>query len=175
MKKCIVFFAALSCLLSGAMAEQRVGPFVTGMMSAGDDSGSAFGGGLKYEWLFSENLGLDVHAGYLSDSDIGLMSLAVGPTLVFPIDSVSLSLGAGALYGIPQDSDADAALGFYAGVGIRGPLSDGVEWFIEGQYASIEGDENTETRYYSRGYTITSEEHLDFSAAGMNVGVLWKF
>jgi hypothetical protein len=38
-----------------------------------------------------------------------------------------------------------------------------MEWFVEAQYDKVKGDDNT-----SNGY-------IDFSAVGLNLGVLWKF
>lgn len=181
MKRIACLMFGIVCLTSAAFGEGRIGPFVTGMASIGDESGSAFGGGLKGEWLFSKNLGIDLHAGYLKDSegDMGIIPLEFGPVVVIPLDPISLTLGAGGLYAIPTDGDADAALGFYAAGGIRGPMSDGMEWFVEAQYVNVKGDdkETTTRTDYSWGYRIETitEPHLDFSAVGLNVGLLWKF
>ena len=177
MKASIWIVISMVCLTCSAMAEleQRVGPFLTGMASVGDESGSAFGGGAKYECLFNPNFGLDVHVGYLTDGDIGLIPVALGPIAVIPLDPVSLTLGAGALYGIPSEGGADPALGFYAAVGVRGPATEGMEWFVEAQYVDVKGDDNSETTYTSWSITRTSSEKLDFSAVGLNLGVLWKF
>ncbi|MFH0881220.1 MAG: hypothetical protein V2A34_16025 [Lentisphaerota bacterium] len=174
MKK-IIMAVLLMGLAYGVRAEQRVGVFASGMISSGDKSGSAFGGGLKYEWLFMQNLGVDLRAGYLNDSSTGLIPLEFGPVFVIPLDPVSLTLGAGGLYGIPTDSSIDSALGFYASAGVRGPISGGMEWFAEAQYAYLKGDDKKTTTYNARGYTTTSSAHLDFSAIGLNAGVLWKF
>lgn len=180
MKKIAFALIGMVCLTGAAFGEGRVGPFLTGMSSTGDESGSAFGGGVKGEWLFTENIGIDLRAGYLKDSegDAGIIPLEFGPVLVMPMDPLSLTLGAGGLYGIPQGSDlddADPALGFYAAAGLRGPISDGLEWFVEAQYASVKGDDETETTYYSWGWRRTSAQHLDFSGIGLNIGLLWKF
>ena len=175
MKKSIGMVAALVCLTCNAMAEQRVGPFVTGMASSGDESGSAFGVGLNYEWLFNQTLGIDVHAGYLSDGDVGLIPLEFGPVVVFPSDPISITLGAGAVYGKPTDGDIDPALGFYGSAGVRCPVSDGVEWFAEAQYVSLKGDDKETTTYFRNGYSTISQPHLDISAFGLNLGVLWEF
>lgn len=171
---------AMACLTCGAMAEQRVGPFLTGMSSVGDNSGSAYGAGVKYEWLFNKNIGIDLHAGYLKDSeaDTSLIPLEFGPVFVFPFSSLALTLGIGGLYAMPTDSDLDAALGFYASAGIRGPISDGLEWFAEAQYAKVKGDEDTGGGYWRDAYTYVLHESgqtLDINAIGANIGVLWKF
>ena len=180
MKRILGIVIATACLTYSAMAEQSVGPFLTGMASIGDNSGSAFGAGLKYEWLFNENFGIDLHAGYLNDSeaDMGIIPLEFGPVVVFPLDSLSLTLGAGGLYAIPTDSDIDPALGFYASAGIRGPISDGMEWFAEAQYSKVEGDSNAGGGYWVNDHTYVVQElglALDINAIGVNAGILWKF
>ena len=182
MKKAIGMVIAVACLTCGAMAEQRVGPFLTGMAGVGDNSGSVFGGGVKYEWLFSETFGLDLHAGYLhdSDADMGIVPLEFGPVMVIPLESLALTLGAGGCYAIPTDSefDLDPALGFYAAVGIRGPISDGMEWFAEAQYVKVEGDSETRGDYWLNDYTYVVQElgySLDINAVGIAAGILWYF
>ena len=166
MKSTIGAVVTLVFLACGAMAEHRAGPFLTGLTSVGDESGSALGGGLKYEWLIHQNFGIDFRGGYLKDykDDMALIPLALGSVVVFPMDAICLFLGAGGLYGILQDSvaAADPALGFYALAGIGGPVSGGAEWFAEAQYDKIKGDENT------------SDGYIDFNAVGLNLGVLWK-
>lgn len=174
-----VVFAALS-LSCGAMAEQRIGPFLTGMAGVGDNSGSAFGAGAKYEWLFSDTLGLDLHAGYLhdSDADMGIFPLEFGPVFVIPLNSLAITLGAGGCYAIPTESEIDPALGFYAAAGIRGPISDGMEWFAEAQYVKVEGDSDTRGDYWLNNYTYVYQESgmsLDINAIGISAGILWKF
>jgi hypothetical protein len=156
MKKRISIFVSLLCLTCSAMAEQRIGPFLTGAAAVGEESGSAFGGGLKYEWLINENIGIDLHAGYMNDGEVGHFPLEFGPVVAFPLETGSLTLGAGGLCGIPEES-GDAALGFYASVGVRGPLSfdGGMEAFAELQYVDVSGDD------------------LDYSAVELNIGILW--
>ena len=167
MKSTLGAVVALVFLVCGAMAEHRAGLFFAGVSSVGGESGSAFGGGLKYEWLFHDHVGIDMRGGYLKDykDDMVLIPVALGPVVVLPLDSLALYLGVGGLYGILQDSvgDADPALGFYALAGIRGPISGGAEWFAEAQYDKIKGDEDT------------SDGYIDFNALGLNLGVLWKF
>jgi len=179
MKKAIVLVVATICVVCTAVAEQRVGPFLSAMASVGDESGSAFGGGLKYEWLSSQNFGINLVAGYLNDDDMGLIPLEFGPVYVISLDPLAITIGAGGLYGIPDDSDIDAALGFYAATGIRGPVSDGIEWFAELQYVNVKGDDEVSTsrRDFSWGHTVTTitKPSLDFSAVGLNAGILWKF
>ena len=175
MKKIACMVVGVLCLAGAAGAESRLGPFVTGMASVGDESGSAFGAGVKYEWLFTENFGIDLRGGYINDGDMGLIPLMFGPVAVIPLDPLALTLGAGGLYGIPTDGDADSALGFYAAAGLRGPASGNMEWFAELQYSNVKGDDNETTTYSRWGYSTVSEAHLDFSAIGLNVGLLWKF
>lgn len=175
MKKIACMVIAAAGLTTGAFGDSRVGPFVSGMASAGNGSGSAFGGGIKYEWLFHENLGIDLRGGYYNDGDMGLIPLQFGPTVVIPVDPLAVTFGAGGVFAIPTDGDADPAFGFYAVGGIRGPLANGVEWFSEVEYANVKGDDNEKTTYHRYGYTTVSEPHLDFSAVGLNVGLLWKF
>ncbi len=175
MKKIICVMIGVACLGSVAMGESRLGPFVSGIAAVGDESGSAFGAGVKYEWLFNENFGLDLRGGYINDGDIGLIPLTFGPVAVIPLDPLALTLSAGGLYGIPTDGDADSELGFYAAAGLRGPVSGNMEWFAELQYSYVKGDDKETTTYYGWGYRTVSEEHLDFSGIGLNIGVLWKF
>ena len=114
MKTTIGAVLAALFLSYGAMAEQRIGPFLTGMAGVGDNSGSAFGAGAKYEWLFSDSFGLDLHAGYLqdSDADMGIFPLEFGPVFVIPLSSLAINLGAGGCYAIPTESEIDRLLGF---------------------------------------------------------------
>jgi len=162
MRRIVVAVVALACLACGAVGEDRIGPFLTGMTSLGDKSGGAVGGGIKYEWLSGKNVGLDLHAGYLNDGTIGLIPLEFGPVILFPLESVAWTLGAGGLYAIPIEGEADAALGLYAAAGIRGPISPNMEWLAEAQYVYVKGEEK-------------SGGNLDFSGAGLSVGILWIF
>lgn len=182
MRTTVCLIAAMMFLACGAMAEQRLGPFMSGMAGVGDNSGSAFGAGAKYEWLFNETFGLDLRAGYLhdSDGDMGIVPLEFGPTVVIPLDPLAVTLGAGGCYAIPtgSDEDIDPALGFYAAAGIRGPISDGLEWFAEAQYVKVEGDSETRGDYWLNSTTYVVQESgfsLDLNAIGINAGILWKF
>ena len=161
------------------MAESRLGPYVTGMISTGDDSGNAFGAGAKYEWLFHERFAADLHAEYAYDPDgeMGVILLGFGPSIVFPTDALTFWLGAGGLYGIPSGGDwidDDPALGFYAAAGMRGAIADGQEWFAELMYADVDGGDNSKTTYYPWGYSYSSGGNIDLSAVGLNVGLLWR-
>ncbi len=168
--------AILVLTLNGWAADQRFGPMVSAMMSAGEESGSAFGAGVKYESLLTPTVGLDVRGGFIHDGDIGLIPLMFGPVFLIPLDALTVSVGAGGLYGIPTGSDADNALGFYALVGLRGPTSDdSIEWFAEVQYSDVEGDSASSTTITPGRITRTSSEKLDFEAIGVNVGILLKF
>ncbi len=173
MKKILSVVGVLACLNLAASAEMRVGPFLSAMVATGDDSGEAFGGGGKFEWLSSINLGADARVGYLNDGDIGLVPLMLGPTYVVPIQDVALTLGAGFIYGIPTDNDYDSAPGFYLSAGVRGRISDDMEWFAELQYVDVQGDDNEKTTYYPWGYSYEWNK-IDFTGIALHAGVLWK-
>ena len=99
---------------------------------------------MKYEWLFTENFGVDVRASYLSGDDMYVIPLELGIIGILPLEGVSLHAGVGAGYYIPEDvsesyvfgtvEGPDAAFGFYAVAGIRLPMADNMEFFAEAKY-----------------------------------------
>ena len=181
MKKIVCVMLGMVCLTCGAYGENRIGAYVSAMSLIGDGEGELFGGGVRYEWLFSQNVGVDLRASYLdfSDGDTGVIPLMLGPIVVIPVNSITLTFGAGGMYTMLTDGDAEDALGFYANAGARGPISDGLEWFAEIQYSDVtfDGETTTERRDYSWGYTISTIEYADaeIQAIGANAGVLWHF
>jgi hypothetical protein len=183
MKKSIGMVAALVCLTCSAMAESRIGPFVSWIKS---NDANAFGGGLKYEWMFSEKVGVNARVAYLSSDGDSVVPLLLGIMGVLPLEGCSLYAGVGGGYFIPNSSDGetpDAAFGFYVDAGVRCPISDKVDLFAEVGYVQAKGDDTETTTHgsgrTSRGYytytsTVTTGG-LDISGPVVNLGIALRF
>lgn len=186
MKRFACMMTAVFCVLGSASGESRVGPFASWVTS---DDENAVGAGVKYEWLFNENFGVDVRASYLTSDDLYIIPLEAGLLGILPLDKVSLYAGAGAGYYIPEDTGLnmpwgkvegpDPAFGFYVLAGIRLPVGDRMELFAEGKYTQAESDEETGGGYWRNGSTYvvseTTKMGMEIDGMGANLGLLWKF
>lgn len=186
MKKVAYIMIGFACLTSAALGESRFGPFASWLNSNSED---AFGGGLKYEWLFTQNLGVDVRASYLSDEDMYVIPLELGLVGVWPLQGLSLYASLGGGYYIPEDvsrdygfgeiEGPDAAFGFYGAAGIRLPAADNMEFFAEVKYTKAESDEETGGGYWRNSYNYvvseTTKLGMDLDGVGVNAGLLWTF
>lgn len=177
---CIMF--AIVCLTGAAIGDSRVGPFASWLTSNDED---AFGGGLMYEWLLHENLGIDVRASYVTGNGIYLVPLELGLVGILPLEKESLYAGAGIGYYIPEDTSADygsgevtgpdPSVGFYAVAGIRIPMADTMEFFAEAKYTTAEDDSRSDSSgmmTWSR--SGTTDHGMDLDGFGANLGFLWK-
>jgi hypothetical protein len=181
MKKLACILVGLMCLTGGAFGEGKLGPILSWIKS--NDS-NAFGGGLEYEWQFNKNLGLDVRAGYLTDSDMYVIPIEVGIIGILPLEGLSLYAGIGCGYFIPEDigygsiEGPDSAFGYYGVAGIRLPMAENVEFFAELNYTKAESDEETGGGYWRNSYTYviseTTKLGMDLDGIGANVGILWN-
>lgn len=189
MKKMAAMLVGLICLGGVAHGESRLGPFVSWLNSNNDN---AFGGGLRYEWLFAERFGMDVRASYVTDGDMYAIPLELGLVGVLPLERGSLYAGVGGGYYIPEDigmdtpwgrvDGPDATFGFYGTLGFRMPTGKNMEFFAEVKYTKAESDEESTSGPIYRngqmiGYTVhqTTKLGMDLAGIGANTGILWKF
>ncbi len=181
MKKSIGMVVALVCLAGSALAESRLGPFASWLRNNDADG---FGGGVQYQWMYNQNVGVDSRAAYLTSDGESLTALMLGLTGVLPLQGWSVFASAGGGYFIPGNSDGDspdAALGFYAGGGARLPISENMDFVAEVDYVSAKSEKTeTESSFYQFGnyavYSVrTTTTSMDISGPAASLGVVWKF
>ena len=170
-----------------AQAGNRVGAFGS---YVDQENGSAYGGGVKYEWMADQNFGAEARVSYLTgeEADGNVIPLELGLVGQIPVEKVFLYAGIGGGYYIYQDvapaiggwdvEEPDPVLGFYLLGGIRYDLNESLTLFAEVKYTKAEFDME-QSRTTTIPGVLVRVESIDVSGgldgAGGNLGLLWRF